>query len=72
MSDPFDEDADLRAILETLDPKAGETLRRVLIHGQADRDAIANGGGPPIQCPRSAAPCPGQRRLPRWTRLGPS
>ena len=37
-----DNDADLRALLETLDPKARDTLRRVLIHDQADRDAIAS------------------------------
>ena len=37
-----DDDADLRALLETLDPKARDTLRRVLIHDQADRDAIAS------------------------------
>jgi hypothetical protein len=35
-------DDSLRAILETLDPNARETLRRVLIHDQADRDAIAS------------------------------
>jgi hypothetical protein len=40
--DPLDEDADLRAILETLDPKARDILRRVLIHDQADRDATAS------------------------------
>jgi hypothetical protein len=33
---------DLRAVLETLDPPARDTLRRVLIHDQADRDAIAS------------------------------
>jgi hypothetical protein len=33
--------ADLRAILETLDPKARNDLRRVLIHDQADRDRDA-------------------------------
>ena len=32
--------ADLRAILETLDPKTRNDLRRVLIHEQAARDAI--------------------------------
>ena len=37
-----DGDADLRAVLETLDPKARDDLRRVLIHDQADRDAIAS------------------------------
>jgi hypothetical protein len=35
-------EADLRAILETLDPNARDTLRRVLIHDQADRDAISS------------------------------
>ena len=35
-------DADVRAVLETLDPKARDELRRVLIHDQADRDAIAS------------------------------
>jgi hypothetical protein len=33
---------DLRALLETLDPKARDDLRNVLIHDQADRDAIAS------------------------------
>ena len=32
----------LRVILETLDPKARDDLRRILIHDQADRDAIAS------------------------------
>jgi hypothetical protein len=31
---------DLRAVLETLDPKARDDLRHVLIRYQADRDAI--------------------------------
>jgi len=35
-------DADLRAVLAWLDPKARDDLRRVLIHDQADRDAIAS------------------------------
>ena len=35
------DDADLRATLETLDPKARADSRRVLIHDQADRDAIS-------------------------------
>jgi len=35
-------EAALRAILETLDPKTRDDLRRVLIHDQADRDAIAS------------------------------
>jgi hypothetical protein len=34
------DDADLRAVLEWLDPKARDNLRRVLIRDQADRDAI--------------------------------
>ena len=37
----FDEDADLRALLSILDPKARDGLRRVLIRDQVDRDAIA-------------------------------
>jgi hypothetical protein len=37
-----DEDADLRARLETLDPKTRDDLRRVLTRDQADRDAIAS------------------------------
>jgi hypothetical protein len=37
-----DGDADIRAILETLDPKARDDLRRVLIRDQADRDAISS------------------------------
>jgi hypothetical protein len=32
--------ASLRALLETLDPRACDDLRRVLIRDQADRDAI--------------------------------
>jgi hypothetical protein len=35
-------EADLRAILETLDPNARVALRRVLIHDQADRDAVSS------------------------------
>jgi len=35
-------DDDLRALLETLDPKARDDLRRVLIRDQADRDAISS------------------------------
>jgi hypothetical protein len=35
-------DPDLRAVLETLGPEARDTLRRVLIHDQVDRDAIAS------------------------------
>jgi hypothetical protein len=34
--------ADLRAILETLDTKAHDTLRRVLIRDQAARDVISS------------------------------
>jgi hypothetical protein len=37
-----DPSADLRALLETLDPKARNDLRNVLTHDQADRDAIAS------------------------------
>jgi hypothetical protein len=37
MSDP-----DLRALLSTLDPRARDDLRRVMIHDQVDRDAIAS------------------------------
>jgi hypothetical protein len=33
---------DLRSLLETLDPKARDDLRRVLIHDQADRDAVSS------------------------------
>src|SRR5207244_641342 len=36
------DDADLRATLETLDPKARDDFRRVLIHDQADRGAISS------------------------------
>ena len=36
------DDPDLRATLQALGPKARDTLRRVLIHDQADRDAIAS------------------------------
>jgi hypothetical protein len=35
-------DDDLRALLETLDPKARDDLRRVLIRDQSDRDAISS------------------------------
>ena len=34
-------DDSLRALLATLDPNARDALRQVLIHDQADRDAIA-------------------------------
>ena len=37
-----DEDADFRDLLETLDPKARDDLRRVLIRDQADSDAISS------------------------------
>jgi hypothetical protein len=33
---------ELRDLLRALDPKARDTLRRVLIHDQADRDAVAS------------------------------
>ena len=33
---------DLRYLLETLDPKARDALRRVLIRDQADRDAVTS------------------------------
>jgi hypothetical protein len=36
------DDDGLRTLLETLDPKARDTLRRALIRDQADRDAIAS------------------------------
>ena len=36
------DNADLRSLLQTLDPKARDDLRRVLTHDQADRDAIAS------------------------------
>jgi hypothetical protein len=34
-------DGDLRNLLSTLDPKARDDFRRVLIRDRADRDAIA-------------------------------
>ena len=37
-----EEDGDLRILLETLDPKARDDLRRVLIQHEADRDAISS------------------------------
>jgi predicted thioredoxin/glutaredoxin len=37
-----DEDAAVRAILETLDPRARDTLRRVLIRDRDARDAISS------------------------------
>jgi len=42
MPDPVSEDAELRDLLRTLSPSARDHLRRVLIHEQADRDAIAS------------------------------
>jgi hypothetical protein len=36
------EDLELRNLLLQLSPAAGDTLRRVLIHDQPDRDAIAS------------------------------
>ena len=33
---------DLRALLESLDPLTRDALRRVLIHDQADRDAVSS------------------------------
>jgi hypothetical protein len=38
------DDMDLRALLETLDPKAGDDLRRVLIHDQATMTPWRNTG----------------------------
>jgi hypothetical protein len=38
----IDDAAELRDVLERLQPTVRETLRRVLIHDQADRDAIAS------------------------------
>jgi hypothetical protein len=35
-------DADLRGLLSGLPPKARDTLRRALIHDQADRDAVSS------------------------------
>jgi hypothetical protein len=35
-------ETDLRDLVQTLDPKARDDLRRVLIRDQADRDAIAS------------------------------
>jgi hypothetical protein len=37
-----EEDGGLRALLARLDPKARDTLRRFLIHDQANRDAVAS------------------------------
>jgi hypothetical protein len=38
----MDVDSELRALLRTLTPRGRDTLRRVLIHDQADRDTIAS------------------------------
>jgi hypothetical protein len=38
----LDANADLRHALEALEPKACDTLGRILIHDQADRDAISS------------------------------
>jgi hypothetical protein len=37
-----EQNADLRALLATLDPITRDALRRVLIRDQADRDAISS------------------------------
>jgi hypothetical protein len=42
MSSLPDPDADLRDLVRSLCPHARDTLRRVLIRDQADRDAIAS------------------------------
>jgi hypothetical protein len=42
MGDLHDEGSDLRDLLSTLDPKARDDLRRVLIRDRADRDAISS------------------------------
>jgi hypothetical protein len=49
------EDATLRDLLQTLDPKTRDDLRNVLIRDQADRDAEA--GGPDGQSERGLARC---------------
>jgi hypothetical protein len=38
----MDPSADLRNLLRTLDPLTRDPLRRVLIHDQAERDAVAS------------------------------
>jgi hypothetical protein len=38
----MDRDADLRAVLVWLDPLTRDAFRRVLIHDQDDRDAVAS------------------------------
>jgi hypothetical protein len=42
LSDPIYRDRELQALLEMLNPKARDDLRRVLIRDQADRDAISS------------------------------
>jgi hypothetical protein len=42
LADPVDPDRELHAILEMLAPFVRDALRRVLIHDQPDRDAIAS------------------------------
>jgi hypothetical protein len=42
LPDLVDGDRELRRLLSTLDPKARDDLRRVLIRDQADRDAISS------------------------------
>jgi nanoRNase/pAp phosphatase (c-di-AMP/oligoRNAs hydrolase) len=42
MDDGIGEYANLRALLSILDANVRDHLRRVLIHDQADRDAIAS------------------------------
>jgi hypothetical protein len=42
VSEPLGDKSDLQTRLETLDPKARDNLRRVLIRDQADRDWIAS------------------------------
>ena len=42
MADLVNEEGDLRALLESLDPKARDDLRRVLIRERADREAISS------------------------------
>jgi hypothetical protein len=45
-------DDGLRSVLEMLDPLTRDTLRRILIHDQADREAISP---PNLQAVRVAA-----------------
>jgi hypothetical protein len=42
MDERFDPDAELRSLLETLDPMVRDDLRKVLVRDQADRDAISS------------------------------